>query len=72
MENQHYSGFPLYNNAGNNYYKKVTLEECQKLCKMTHGCMFFNFDKDTCWLKWGLGYKITGGKFGLGPKNCPG
>ena len=46
---------------------------CRLNCSVTLicSCMFFNYEKqDTCWLKWGMGEKIS--KYRFGPRNCPG
>ena len=52
----HYKGFPVHNQDNTNRYKKVTNAECQKLCRETPGCFYYNYDKEVqgCWLKYGI------------------
>jgi len=69
-----YIGFPLGTYAGVENW-----EECQLLCQMVDGCNFFNYggqafyQKQHCYLKYGLGRKKTGvyNRRVFGPKYCP-
>ena len=38
----------------------MTNAECQRLCRETAGCYYYNFDEriQSCWLKYGIGRKI--------------
>ena len=52
-----YLGYSVRSNDDTNRYKKVTNAECQKLCRETPGCFYYNYKQTEqgCWLKYGIG-----------------
>ena len=76
MKGDSYIGFPLLNFGGSNSYQKITLEECQLLCQITDGCLYFGYNSrgtnNICSLKYGMGQMEKKSWMEIGPKFCPG
>jgi hypothetical protein len=53
-----YTGFGLFNTAGNFKYRGVIdVEECKELCSLAGGCNFIDYNKSSkeCSLRYGVG-----------------
>ena len=65
----------MHNNAATNRYQRVTNAECQKLCRETPGCFYYNFNETQqgCWLKYGIGdtKEVISDVLKFGHKNSP-
>jgi len=72
----HYQGLALPKSGGdNNYGETATAVDCQKICRQTAGCRWFNWQRTEgstgCWLKTGRGdiaKDVPGGV--TGPTTC--
>ena len=69
-----FDAFPLKNFGNESAYAEISVEECQLLCQMTKGCLYFGYNniRTECYLKYGMGIGHSLTFFNIGPKFCPG